>query len=169
LQEREHNNRHSPRRARRVVTESRARTRTKSCSGLAWRASSLRCLPTRRFLTGIVLLAFAFQFGRFYLATSSSQDLCPEQFQLRPGNFQEGHGHDELQEPADPNPEGGPYFRHCKEHIYRMGPTHAQTLKVPEVISIPWAQFVAIASSLPQLPFQQNNLTKLFHPPRHIS
>jgi len=127
------------------------------------------CSPARRVLTGVVLFTFVLQLGRFYLAASANQDLCPEQSPAKAGDLHPGHSHDDVQQPPTAHPDGGAYFQHCKEHVYSIGLTHVQPLEVPQVISTPWTHSASVAVFASLLPFPQYELPTPFHPPRHLS
>jgi hypothetical protein len=123
----------------------------------------------RRWLTGLVLVAFVLQFSRFYLAASANQDLCPEQPSARAGVSHPGHSHDEATLPPAPGSEDGPLFQHCKEHVYSLGLTHAQPFSEPEAAAVPRTASLFLVVPPALVPFSQSDLTTPFHPPRHLS
>jgi hypothetical protein len=114
-----------------------------------------------------VLVIFALQFARFYLGTPAYRHLCPEQSLGDLAGTHAEHNHHAVREITPPNPEGGPYFQHCKEYFHGLGLTPVQPLAEPGVLSIHWTQSVFVALLPIPLPFPQNDLTTPFHPPRH--
>jgi hypothetical protein len=152
-----------------VWSESRVKRKGSDWGGLALGANSQRCSPTRRLLTAAVLFFLVLQFCRFYLGASADRHLCPEQSPDDVAGMHAGHNHHEDPEIPSPNPAGGPYFQHCKDHVYSLGLTSVQPLAEPIALSLPWTPSVAVAWLPILLTFPQNDLTTPFHPPRHLS
>lgn len=148
-------------------SESKVKRRGRHWGGLALGANSQPCLPTRRLLTAVVLVVFGLQFARFYLGTPAGRHLCPEQSLGDVADMHAGHNHHAVQEIPPQNPEGGPYFQHCKEYFHGLGLTPVQPLAEPVVLSYARTQAVSIVLLPTLLPFPQSDLATPFHPPRH--
>lgn len=127
------------------------------------------CSATRRLLTAVVLFAFSLQFGRFYLATAVNPHLCPEQSPIEVGEAHAGHDHHLSRQIALSDPEGGPYFEHCKDYVLGLALSPVQPMVETVTQAFPWTPLVSVALLPMLLPFPQNDLTPPFHPPRHLS
>ena len=150
-------------------SKSKAMRRGRDQDGHPRGAGSQCFSPARRLLTVVVLFSFGIQFGRFYLPASADPHLCPEQSLGEAADTHGEHSHHPVQDITPPDPEGGPYFEHCKEYVYGLGLTTVQPMAEPGVLAFPWTPSVSVALLPTLLPFPQNDLTTPFHPPRHLS
>lgn len=128
--------------------------------------------PGQRLVAIGVVFFLGLQLGRFYLTTSVNLLLCPEDSPAAATEQHVGHaGHNHAASPehAPLDSGGGPYFQHCKDHVYGLGLTPLQFLMEPVICPYPRRGNGTVAAGHPVLARHQNDLTAPFHPPRDRS